>query len=185
MPRASRTSRKARLTAPSAGPQAEDPILPHILIYGAYAGYAAEVDAQLYGLCNRALWEDDDLHAAVLGVHHGARKRARLMAAARAGDSDRLTRLLRMLSGSLRGLTNVNGADFVGRTALHWAADKGHTSAVQVLLGAGAAVDASTGRGSTALMWAADKGHVSTVKALLVGGASIEAANAGGWTALH
>jgi hypothetical protein len=50
MPRASRTSHKAakaRLTAPSAGPQAEAPILPHILIYVAYAGYAAEADALL------------------------------------------------------------------------------------------------------------------------------------------
>jgi len=43
----------------------------------------------------------------------------------------------------------VNGADSDGWTALHWAADEGHTSAV------------------------------STVKALLAGGASIEAANSG------
>jgi hypothetical protein len=79
------------------------PTIEHVLLLVAYAGYTVEADAVLYGASNRVLWGDDDLHAAVLVVHHGAGKRTRLMAAAREGDVPRLTRLLRTASGALRG----------------------------------------------------------------------------------
>ncbi len=78
------------------------------------------MDAALYGagVNNRALREDAELHAAVLGVHHGPQSRTRLMAVARKGNVPRLNWLLRMPSGALRGLTNVNGGDRDGCTAL-------------------------------------------------------------------
>ena len=98
---------------------AERPVVEHILVYVAYAGYGVEVDAVLYGVCNHALWEDDDLHAAAMGAHLGPRARTRLMAAAWAGDVPQLTRLLRLPSGGLRGRTHVKDVDSQGWTALH------------------------------------------------------------------
>jgi hypothetical protein len=71
------------------------PAIERVVLLLAYDGYPMEADAVLYGMCNHALWGDDDLHAAVLLVHHGPQRLTRLMAAARAGDAPSLTRLLR------------------------------------------------------------------------------------------
>jgi hypothetical protein len=142
------------------------PAIERILLLLAYEGYAVEADAVLYGMRNHALWGDDDLHAAVLGVHHGAGKRTRLMAAARGGDVPRLTRLLRTASGALRGRTNVNGADSDGWTALHWAAREGQTAALEALLAAGAAVGAADNGGFTPLHVALNRGHAAVFIAL-------------------
>jgi ankyrin repeat protein len=131
------------LASPALRVVPERPGFERVVPLLAYEGYNVEADSVLYGMCNHALWGDDDLHAAVLLVHHGPKRRTRLMAAARAGDAPRLTRLLRTASGALRGGTNLNGADSVGRTALHWAAWKGQSAAIEVLLAAGAAVGAA------------------------------------------
>jgi len=130
-----------------------EPVRPieRVLPLLAYEGYTVEADAVLYGMCNHALWGDDDLHAAVLLVHHGPKRRTRLIAAARAGDVPRLTRLLRTASGALRGRTNVNGADSRGWTALHWAAQQSNVAALEALLAAGAAVGVANNWGFTPL----------------------------------
>jgi len=163
----------------------ERPAIERVMVLLAYEGYPVEADAVLYGMCNHALWGDDDLHAAVLLVHHGPKRRTRLMAAALAGDVPRLTHLLRTASGALRGRTNVNGADSVGWTALHWAAAKGHTAALEVLLAAGAAVKAITNAGAAPLHLAAQAGQTAAVEALLAAGAAVGAATNAGWTPLH
>ena len=163
----------------------ELPAIERILPLLAYEGYTVDADAVLYGMCNHALWGDDDLHAAVLLVHHGPKRRTRLMAAARAGDVPRLTRLLRTASGALRGRTNVNGADSRFWTALHTAAECGQTAALGALLAAGAAVGAASNLGFTPLHTAAQFGQTAALEALLAAGAAVGTADSWGWTALH
>ena len=46
---------------------------------------------------------------------------------------------------------NVHEADVYGRTALMWAAEKGHAAVVSLLLGQGADLNAADGYGRTAL----------------------------------
>jgi cytohesin len=70
-------------------------------------------------------------------------------------------------------------------TALHWAARRGRAAAVQLLLGAGSAVDTITKSGWTALHWAAEEGHAEVVQLLLGAGSAVNAVDADGWTALH
>jgi hypothetical protein len=80
-------SPNARMLASPAVPVVpERPAIERVVLLLAYVGFPMEADAALYGMCNHALWGDDDLHAAVLLVHHGPKRRTRLMAAARAGD---------------------------------------------------------------------------------------------------
>ena len=92
------------------------PTIEDVLVYLAYRGHTAQVDAVLNGACNRALWADAELHAVLGGVPRGPGKRTR-MGAARAGDARRLTMMLHTPSRA-----NVNGADSAGWTALHLAA---------------------------------------------------------------
>lgn len=71
-------------------------------------------------------------------------------------------------------------------TALHTAAQTGHTAVLELLLWKGADIAAVTGRGWTALNVAAYAGHHDVVSSLLDRGADIHAATTkGGWTALH
>jgi hypothetical protein len=59
------------MLAPPAHP-VEEPVRPaieRVVVLLAYEGFAVEADAVLYGICNHALWGDDDLHAAA----HAAR----------------------------------------------------------------------------------------------------------------
>ena len=59
-----------------------------------------------------------------------------------------------------------------GSTPLHCAAEDGHTTAVEKLIAAGAAVDAArTDDGATPLWIAANFGHTATVSKLLQHGA--------------
>jgi hypothetical protein len=71
-------------------------------------------------------------------------------------------------------------------TALHWAARNGQAGAVQLLLGAGSAVDANNILGETALHLAAAQGYAEVVQLLLGAGSAVDARNS--WrdsTALH
>jgi hypothetical protein len=79
---------------------------------------------------------------------------------------------------------DVNGADSMGRTPLHWAAGGGHRAAVDFLLRKGAAPGARDGKGRTPLHLASALGHDAAVAALLEGGADGAAVDSAGTPAL-
>ena len=73
-----------------------------------------------------------------------------------------------------------------GERPIHWAATGGDLECVQILVEAGAALDAKDAFGRTALHLATFKGHdTRVVKALLDAGCDVDARDAGGATALH
>lgn len=96
------------------------------------------------------------------------------------GDSARVRVLIK------QGL-DVNAAQADGMTALHWAAQRGDASGAQMLMYAGARVDAVTRNGNyTPLHLAARSGRSAAVKALLAAGADVNAVTTtGAVTALH
>jgi ankyrin repeat protein len=100
--------------------------------------------------------------------------------AARRGDAEAVRSLL-------RGGADANASEGDGMTALHWAADAGHLEIAEILMYAGANVDAATRLGNyTPLHLAARQGHGPLVLALLEGGADADATTtSGGSTALH
>jgi len=68
---------------------------------------------------------------------------------------------------------------------LHFAARKGHTDAISILLTAGASVNQQRTSGGTALMVAAYRGQLNAVCALLDANADMNLGNKDGETALH
>jgi ankyrin repeat protein len=71
-------------------------------------------------------------------------------------------------------------------TALHYAAEAGHTSVVASLVIAGSHVHARTSAGWTAAHLAAYNGHTDALEKLLVGGYEVDhQSGSGAWTALH
>jgi uncharacterized protein len=96
------------------------------------------------------------------------------------GDSSRVRQLIK------QGL-DVNAAQPDGMTALHWAAQRGDAGGAQMLMYAGARVDAVTRNGNyTPLHLAARSGRSAAVKALLAAGADVNAVTStGAVTALH
>jgi len=96
------------------------------------------------------------------------------------GDSARVRLLIK------QGM-DVNAAQSDGMTALHWAASRGDASAAQMLVYAGARLEAVTRNGNyTPLHLAARAGRASAVRALLAAGADVNAVtSSGGATALH
>ena len=60
-----------------------------------------------------------------------------------------------------------------------------HLEIVELLLNAGAEVDAQDFRGNTALMWASHKGNLGIVRLLLAAGADVNKPNNFGYTALN
>jgi len=100
--------------------------------------------------------------------------------AVRRGDADAVRALLR--EGA-----DVNASAGDGMTALHWAADAGEVELAQILIDAGANVDAVTRLADyTPLHLASRQGSASLIEALLEGGANATVSStAGGSTALH
>jgi ankyrin repeat protein len=76
-------------------------------------------------------------------------------------------------------------ADADGWTPLHWAADEGYVDVVELLITAGADVNARDNDGWTPLHVAAYKGHAAVAEVLLAVGADPNKHNAGGWTPYH
>ena len=78
----------------------------------------------------------------------------------------------------------VNHKKNNGVTALHCAVQKGHVDVVQVLIDAGADIDAKNEVGRSPLMFASIKGHLDVVKVLVEAGAGVRATNNDGDTCL-
>jgi len=71
-----------------------------------------------------------------------------------------------------------------GLSPLHWAVE-GEPAIVDILLDAGASVNARSRQGATPLMQAVQEGALETVRHLLGRSADVDAADARGFTALH
>lgn len=106
-----------------------------------------------------------------------ANGRTALMAAAKAGDDDRVRTLVEQGA-------DVNQPNNNGGTAIMYAALSGETETVSLLLGYDARVDAVAGNGWTALMIAAVKGHVEVARLLLDHGANPNVPDVYSWTPL-
>jgi len=87
----------------------------------------------------------------------------------------------------LKNGADVNAAQGDGMTALHWAAQNGDVAETQMLIFAGARLEATTRNAAyTPLHLAAKAGRAGTVKALVQAGANVSAPTAsGGATPLH
>lgn len=72
-------------------------------------------------------------------------------------------------------LSLANAKDNDGKAAIGWAAYKGHTEIVKLLLEKGVDVNAKTNKGVTALMLAAEQNHMEITKLLLAKDADINA----------
>ena len=102
-----------------------------------------------------------------------------LHAAAKRGE---LGELCRLLEG---GGCHVDAIIEGGETALHLAAEGGHTLALEYLLAAGAAIEGKTANGWRALHCAAQCEHPEAVALLLAHHADLMATTNGGVTPLH
>ena len=86
----------------------------------------------------------------------------------------------------LEGGADVDAPQGDGMTALHWAADLDNVEMVEMLVAAGARVEATTRVGShTPLHVAAELGNAGAIKALVAAGADVHAITSLGSTALH
>jgi len=105
--------------------------------------------------------------------------------AAKEGDAAALHRMLDAEGAALLEFRGAGTLDAVsGNTAAHWAASRGHTAALEVLLGAGAPVGAVNHGGSTALQTAVLNGHAQAVRVLRAHGADPAAPDEFGDSAL-
>lgn len=101
-----------------------------------------------------------------------------LVLAARNGDAERVRQLF------AQGLTPDSEEPENGHRALHQAAQAGQLDIIEILLDAGATVDARDRAGMTALMWAAMTASVPVGRRLLEVGATVDAQSPNGETAL-
>lgn len=108
-------------------------------------------------------------HAAVVEVllwHDSAVRSGEAWAGAVGGGS-------RRRSSSEAGSSGVHARGDRGKTPLHWAAAGGHDAIVEMLLAAGAVVDATDASGGTALQEAVAAGASRAVEALAAAGAAL------------
>jgi len=132
------------------------------------AGYRLAVIASLFGT------------SLALGAARTPADESPVADAVMRGDSARVRVLIK------QGL-DVNAAQADGMTALHWAAQRGDAGGAQMLMYAGARVDAVTRNGNyTPLHLAARNGRAAAVRALLAAGADVNAlTTTGAVSALH
>lgn len=89
--------------------------------------------------------------------------------AAARGDIDAIEELIASGNG------DVSSVNRGGETPLMWAANRGHTAAIERLLKAKASVNARDQHGFTALMEASQGDHVGTIKVLIAARADVNA----------
>lgn len=92
----------------------------------------------------------------------------RLWRNARGGHKQEIRNLLKKKIGSIDAADPVHGW-----TGLHWAAAAGHAEIVQILIQAGASVNARDKHESTPLHWAAATGQQSVLPVLTRGGGNL------------
>jgi hypothetical protein len=80
---------------------------------------------------------------------------------------------------------DIEARDQDGKSALHWADQRGHIKIVQLLVANGASVDGTTSAGWTPLHVAAETGNVEMTRLLLGHGADPNARAGDGQTAVH
>jgi len=103
-----------------------------------------------------------------------------LRRASRLGQIATLTKLLS------RGRLDVNAVDEVdGQTALHHAAEVGHSEAVKLLVESGSDIDKTNNQGDTAIHVAVGEGHIDIYRYLKEQGANLRHVNENGMTLFH
>ncbi|KAJ3280086.1 palmitoyltransferase akr1, partial [Borealophlyctis nickersoniae] len=107
-----------------------------------------------------------------------------LHVAAEGGHSEFVKLMLANLSEENRTMLDVGAATVVNRTALHLAAQNGHVNVAELLLEAGAAVDAQDNEKFTPLHTAVEHGHLVLAAMLVTNKANVEAKTEISWTPL-
>jgi len=90
----------------------------------------------------------------------------KFMTATKEGNTNKVINLI----GTKIGDVNIKVDD--GRTALSWAAERGHMAIVQFLIARQGDVNVKDKYGRTPLSWAAERGHIAIVQFLLLNGAN-------------
>ena len=90
-----------------------------------------------------------------------------------------ISRLL-MTNGAKLGLK-----DRLGRTSIHWAAEKGDLAIAKLLLTNGAKIDSKDNDGETALHEAAQWGHLNLIQFFIGQGANVNAVGSDGRSPIH
>lgn len=88
------------------------------------------------------------------------------------------------LSALISESSSVDVGDMCGRTALSWAAEKGHTAILKWLLSLGGNGDSKDNEAQTPLSWASKRGHDEVVRLLLREGADPNSRSVTGRTPL-
>ena len=96
-----------------------------------------------------------------------------------ANDAARIRYVLKWQPAKLRD------TDPFGRTALHEAVVKPDAQVAEILIRAGASVNAKDRQGRTPLHAAAASGRLNAVRLLIAAGANVNAQDRDGWTPLH
>ena len=124
----------------------------------------------------------EKLHDLVVELHNmGAypHKDRALLDMARDGRMDRMKVFFENNPDAVADVRDENGM-----TPLMFAAATGHTECAEMLLDAGADVNARDNVGMTPLLFAALEGRMDALKLLLAKGADMQASTKGGWTPL-
>lgn len=93
--------------------------------------------------------------------------------------------LLKYIAENYAGTMDINARDNESRTPLHLAVENGSIVAVQILIDAGAKLDAGAKNGSTPLHEAINRNHILIAKKLINQGVNTEATDMEGRTPLH